>query len=731
MIKNKLIAIAILIGLCPMVYGQGDSVKVPVQDGAEIARIAESLGRFWKIEYDTEGRPISAKASGSARVPSISKKRIDLVCQLTSLESLSFAFSHVDLEEMPPLENLKNLKHFAMWGFAPSDISVLKNCPDLVSLELSGGSLTSIDTLRNLTQLEKIDIPSLKSEDLSPLNGLDRLRVAELEKGSIKDISIFNRLKNLESINFDQSQLNTTPRDLPRLKHFIAAGTEIADASGLATCPELEVVDLSSTQTNSIEWTRPLKKLKKVEFPSSLVNDLSPLSGRVDLDLGSTLHRLEGRDLSPLDGFRKLGSEGKMSLFDSRTETLPNITHAEDLVTLYLRGTKVADLEPIRFNQLRNLCIEDSPVRDLSPLELSNFEQIGLINLPCDDLSPLKKMDQTTYLEVSGLPITDLSPISSMAELRTLILTGHRVRDFSVVSSLTNLHTVGISNLSQSDLVHLANLPIRTLMLPNSKITDLSGLAIADLQRLRWLDLANSEIENIELLKHCTSLEGLSLEGTKVRDISVLSSLPKLEVLNLKNSSITKLIHLPIKTIDLTGTEVTNIRPIAEANNICLAYSKVRNFRPLQKSKRLYDLDLSGLPVDFRQINGTSIGRLNLSHAKINLDVPLSIKTTSFAQINLSHSNIRDLGSLHVKSLEELDLSFTEIKDLQPLLQLDRLKRIRIEGIDVEPELLAQIQAKLEQRYSHEQDARILREVTPVEPFIRKRNWRWFTSPEW
>ena len=721
MIKNKLIAIAILIGLCPMVYGQGDSPKVSIQDCRKAVGVLNHCywndgcspgGRVWQFEYDREGGPISASVYGSTdrmgNRQEVIDQQIKHACQLTSLESLSI--NDAWKEKMPPLENLKNLKHLKLKGFIPADISVLKNCPDLVNLKIDGRRLTSIDTLRHLTQLERIDIQFLKVEDLSPLSGLE----------------------NLESIRINSSQANgSTPRDLPRLKEFITAGTEIADASGLATCPELEVVDLSSTQTNSIEWTRPLKKLKKVEFPSSLVNDLSPLSGRVDLDLGSTLHRLEGRDLSPLDGFRKLGSEGKMSLFDSRTETLPNITHAEDLVTLYLRGTKVADLEPIRFNQLRNLCIEDSPVRDLSPLELSNFEQIGLINLPCDDLSPLKKMDQTTYLEVSGLPITDLSPISSMAELRTLILTGHRVRDFSVVSSLTNLHTVGISNLSQSDLVHLANLPIRTLMLPNSKITDLSGLAIADLQRLRWLDLANSEIENIELLKHCTSLEGLSLEGTKVRDISVLSSLPKLEVLNLKNSSITKLIHLPIKTIDLTGTEVTNIRPIAEANNICLAYSKVRNFRPLQKSKRLYDLDLSGLPVDFRQINGTSIGRLNLSHAKINLDVPLSIKTTSFAQINLSHSNIRDLGSLHVKSLEELDLSFTEIKDLQPLLQLDRLKRIRIKGIDVEPELLAQIQAKLEQRYSHEQDARILREVTPVEPFIRKRIWRWFTSPEW
>ena len=704
-----------------MVYGQGDSPKVSIQDCRKAVGVLNHCywndgcspgGRVWQFEYDREGGPISASVYGSTdrmgNRQEVIDQQIKHACQLTSLESLSI--NDAWKEKMPPLENLKNLKHLKLKGFIPADISVLKNCPDLVNLKIDGRRLTSIDTLRHLTQLERIDIQFLKAEDLSPLSGLG----------------------NLESIRINSSQANgSTPRDLPRLKEFITAGTEIADASGLATCPELEVVDLSSTQTNSIEWTKPLKKLKKVEFPSGLVGDLSPLAGRVDLDLGSTLHRLRGRDLSPLDGFKKLGSQGKMYLFDSRTETLPNIAHAEDLVTLYLKGTKVADLEQIRHNRLENLCIADSPVRDLSPLETSNLQQIGLVNLPCDDLSPLKEMGQATYLEVSGLPITDLSPISSMEKLSTLFLTDHDVVDFSVVGGLTNLHTVGISNLSKSDFVHLANLPIRNLLLPNSKITDLSGLAKADLQKLRWLDLANSEIKNIELLKHCPLLEGLSLEGTKVSDISVLSSLPKLEVLNLKNTSVTDLSplnELPLKTIDLTGTGVTDVTPIAKARNICLAYSKVRDFRPLQKFGHT-KLDLSGLPVDFSQINGSYIHDLNLSHAKITSDIPLSLKTLWHTRINLSHSNIRDLGSLQMKRLEELDLSFTEIKDLQPLLQLDRLKRIRVEGIDMEPELLKQIQAKLKQHPSYEQDACILHEVTPVTPFIPTKEW--VTSPPW
>ena len=124
MMNKSLIAIAILIGFCPMVYGQDDSAKIPVLDDAEVARIVKSLDYDWRVTYDKEGpgrQPISVVFYSHRK--NASSEDIRRVCQLSSLESLWFKDRH--LREMPPLENLPNLKHLYLGSYAPSDISGL------------------------------------------------------------------------------------------------------------------------------------------------------------------------------------------------------------------------------------------------------------------------------------------------------------------------------------------------------------------------------------------------------------------------------------------------------------------------------------------------------------------------------------------------------------------------------------------------------------------------------
>jgi Leucine-rich repeat (LRR) protein len=114
-------------------------------------------------------------------------------------------------------------------------------------------------------------------------------------------------------------------------------------------------------------------------------------------------------------------------------------------------------------------------------------------------------------------------------------------------------------------------------------------IALTQMQEITGLDLVNHpEVQKISVLRHCKHLTILSLEGTKVSDLSPLSGLRELETLSVNRTPVAHLAPLEnmskLRRLYVGKTYVTNISPLASLTGlryISLAYSPVSDIQPL------------------------------------------------------------------------------------------------------------------------------------------------------
>ena len=164
----------------------------------------------------------------------------------------------------------------------------------------------------------------------------------------------------------------------------------------------------------------------------------------------------------------------------------------------------------------------------------------------------------------------------------------------------------------------------------------------------RELDLTGSQVTNLEPIAKLTMLTGLDLMSTQVSDIGPLAKLTAL------------------KRINLAFTQVSDIRPLAKLTTLewlVLVDTQVSNVEPLAKMTTLERLDLT-----FTQIS--DIGSLANLPALEHLDL-------AFTQV----SDIGPLGELI--ALEQLDLTGTQVSDLRPLTKLAALAKLDLMGTQV------------------------------------------------
>jgi serine/threonine protein kinase len=211
----------------------------------------------------------------------------------------------------------------------------------------------------------------------------------------------------------------------------------------------------------------------------SQVDDLAPLAGMpiAVLHLGQT----PVRDLAPLSG-------------------LP-------LVELEIDDTRVADLTPLRGGLLQRLSAARSRVSDLAPLNHLPLRQLNLAGAPVRDLAPLAGMT-LEWLDCSGCPVGDLSALAGMP-LRHLALAGVEGGDYRCVSGMP----LGWfkPGAGFTDLTLLANLPLTSLDLTASGVTDLGPIADTTLTYLAFVPGRNKK--GVPAVRYLRSLAKISYDG--------------------------------------------------------------------------------------------------------------------------------------------------------------------------------------------------------------------------
>ena len=208
---------------------------------------------------------------------------------------------------------------------------------------------------------------------------------------------------------------------------------------------------------------------------------------------------------------------------------------------------KKADLSVLpECKDLEYVFVGFSALADLTPLAgLTKIKRLDLRMMPqIKDLAPLKALTSLEYLNISGTGVEDFSPLAdvpSLVELEARMLTA---KDVTPLGKMPNLVSVDFLKCPVSDVAPLAEAPkLEKALLCNTDVVDITPLAkIAD--RLKALDVCDSQFRDFKKLKAFKNLTFLRLWGLPIEDLSVLSGMTEMEDLDLSKTPVKDLTPL-------------------------------------------------------------------------------------------------------------------------------------------------------------------------------------------
>ncbi len=229
-----------------------------------------------------------------------------------------------------------------------------------------------------------------------------------------------------------------------------------------------------------------------------------------------------------------------------------------------------------------------------------------------------------TRLSLNEWGFTDLSPLSGL-QLTGLSIGKNRITDLTPLKGM-KLEILNIAENEVSSLTPLKDMPLETLHLTKNNLQTLKG------------------IENCPLVQ-------LDCGENPVRDITPLSKITTL------------------KTLDLSGTEISDLGPLRELELEDLwiwRCSSLSSLTPLKGMKSLQRLGARYMKLSLDGLQGTGLSGLFTESCGISDLTPLSgLKTLRI--LNVKRNNIDSLEPLKGLDLETLNFSENSISDLTPL----------------------------------------------------------------
>lgn len=206
--------------------------------------------------------------------------------------------------------------------------------------------------------------------------------------------------------------------------------------------------------------------------------------------------------------------------------------------------------------------------------------------------------------------------------------------------------------ISQIDSINLSG---------NEYVVDLE--AIEALRDLKYIDISNTRITELNPISNVTFLTHLNIANTPTKDIQFI-----------KYSD--RLTHL-----DISGTEIRDLRELGnlkQLSSLKAVKTPIMSFGILNSFESLRQLDLreSGLNNLENITQLTELTKLDVSHNYL-MNFELLTELENLEELILQETNIIDLSPLsELKKLRLVNINQTEVSDLSPLNGLPALQRV-------------------------------------------------------
>lgn len=266
--------------------------------------------------------------------------------------------------------------------------------------------------------------------------------------------------------------------------------------------------------------------------------------------------------------------------------------------------------------------------------DLASIDFLDLNNKDIDDISDLILFENLEKVHLFGNPIKDYAPLLQLKKLKSLNVAPSSDDYITPIKklSLNEIFILNRSNLDIVDEMHDLELLWSCYVRRNS-ISAISNLI--NLKKIYLFD--NSEIDDISAFEKMLKLEILDYQYNKSHDLSPLRNCMNLEILFIG------------------GNGISDLSPISGLKNLVnlkMTSNPVSDYEPLINLK-LKELQIDDCPI-------------------ADLEIISEIK--SIERIVLSHTNT--------------------ITNILPLLKLNNLKALELNGLQIDDKQIRQIKEK-------------------------------------
>lgn len=342
-----------------------------------------------------------------------------------------------------------------------------------------------------------------------------------------------------------------------------------------------------------------------------------------------------------------------------------------------------------------------------SEADWENFAELDVKRKQLKSISRLMEiMPQLLKLNVSNNELRAVTGAPS--SLQELDISDNLISDVAPFQYLVNLHTLDLSsNVSLQHLQGLSGLQhLRELRVDNNGLTSLE--AISKLSGLQKLSCNNNNISQLDLLAtKWQNLEELSLNHNQLIQLEGIENIPKLRTLNVDSNKLVLVncngSHEHLRTLSLNNNSLAfidisayrHLKVLRTDGNLSIQIRGINKIRDLevlsirgqlttnnQGNKYWQDQVNDGFINTFDMTDWTpmcDIRVLRFSGNTISPSFPMKEPFMNLHVLDLSGVSLSylpmSLGEFCV-NLRELDLSFNEISDVEPLISIPKLERL-------------------------------------------------------
>ncbi len=368
-------------------------------------------------------------------------------------------------------------------------------------------------------------------------NALYALAVAE--NGLVSPLSIFGYTVGgvIEQVEFAD----------PAMEEAIRAALNAPAGTALFTNELWDIKEFTvPAGVTTLEDLKLLPFLESLTVTESVSGGPGYLSSMANLKtLSITKTAISHEELAIIG---KLPSLEGLTLDGCGLSSAAGLENAVNLTQLNLSNNTVRNITALAsLEKLQTLLLPHNALTDLSPLAgLTALQTLDVSYNSLTSLSPLARLTGLTRLDASTNSITGIYGIEMLSGLTELSLAYNKIDGIAGLSGCTALRTLNVANNSLTDISAVAGLTaLEALDFSYNQVTSLPGFSkscalvtvdgshndlgsldpLAGLENLNkiYMDY-NADISSVSALKDCRVLVLVNVYGTKVTDVSALTS---------------------------------------------------------------------------------------------------------------------------------------------------------------------------------------------------------------